>query len=386
MNYLPLVIVMSAAMPLVASAKPRPSSPPRVAATQPAAPVPPRDSLASLQEKLDQVLAPSGVPIASFEQSPRDVLVDLASRAGVLARQPLGVQTQLAAGNLEMRAYNALAQSAQQANRPGEASLRIAQLRSSAQQIQQLSVEQAPAVGAFWLLQADLMDIARNHPDLASRQTHSIAQLQKFLDDHGQSEMALPVKVALLRVALQAGQSDRVGVLWLELRRSLGRDDPQRVYLEQARVVLELLGEPIELNLTTVEGQTWSLAQQRGRPVLIHVYAPGHGPSLALVESIEKMSQALGEARVSMLSLAVNQAGADGRDLSWPVVQLADDNPVWKTLGATALPWLVVVDADGKVAAVGQTAAVLEQIESLAPPELAPATQPASSEDRAELQ
>ncbi len=320
-------------------------------------------SLDDLRTQLDALLAPTGVPIEQFEESPNRQLVDLAAKSGVLSRNAADPQTKLEANQLEMRAYNALAQSAQQADRPGEASLRVTQLRSAAQQTRQLQFDDAEAAGAFWLLQADLIDLNRNTPDLAQRQAGAIERLEAFLDSpEAPPAMKTDVKLALLRLYEQAGRSEDAAALLLDLRRTLSSQDPRREQLHDARRVLDMLGEPIAVDVNTTRQQDWSLADQRGRPVLIHVYADAAPTSVALFEPIGQLQQTLGEEGVSVLSLAVNSSTADRDDNAWPIAEVNDEDAVLRTLGVRSLPWLVVVDADGKVAAVGQTGAVLDRV------------------------
>jgi hypothetical protein len=305
------------------------------------------DLAGSLEAELGPLLARSGLPVAPDRRQ----LVDLAARSNRVARSAEQPTTQLRAREVEMRIYNALAQQAILAQRPSEASLRVAQLRSAARQTQELGDEQAGPIAAFWLLQADLTDLSRNEPAIARRQIAAIDRLGRFLEqvpaDHA---LALEAQVALLRLATQAGDVAQVRQLLPTLSDRLPAADPRRAHLTPARLMLVQVGRPAPA-VPEVE-----LAD---RVVLLAFHRQP-----ALDPAVSEARQLWQDRGFEVLTVTLDRTAAE---TDWPVPRVWDP-PLFAAYGVTATPRYVLV-ADGQVVSVADSPAIIHQVAPHLPPD-----------------
>ena len=280
----------------------------------------------ALRAEIDLLLLPSGLP--DDDVGVDQQLIEVAERSGELARSDIEARQQLDASNIELRAYNALANDALRTDHQGEASFRLAQLRSAAEEAGDIPADDAELTGAFWLLNADLIDINRNADALLDRQFQAIARLEAFLEeateqDAAPSPIIMDVKLGLLQLYAQAGQSDKACALLAELEEV---DDPRT---EEAAAICERIGEPAGYD------------QHLGEVVLLTFYETAEPPDVGLPDAVVHERVAI-EAE----TLEENRALLD-------------------RFAVSSLPWYVVVDRDGRIAAIGQSEAILGQIEPL---------------------
>jgi hypothetical protein len=361
------------------------------ATTQPAATMQPAEEIALssaeltalqidvLRAELDAMLLPSGLPITQEENSIDAKLVEVAIESGRVARNADLQSQQLEATNIEMRAYNALANTAMSNQRGDEAKLRIAQLRSTAEQAKQIGAPQAALTGDFWLINADLISIRQNNTDPLKQQQLAIERIEAFLTQSDQAaaepdsdEQAIiaDIQLGLLRLYEQAGESQKSCALLEQLKTSLAEDDPRRDSLQDSAATCARIGKPVHYALTGPDGHAWASDADRGRPVLLYLTAASAMPSTETLEMLHSDAVANEPAAPHLYLIIVGQtdttvapAGLEG----WRLAAMGADDPLLADLGIAFLPRLVLVDGQGDIAAIGWTAAILKQLPSLEP-------------------
>lgn len=328
-----------------------------------------------LRAEIDAMLTPEGLvapsdPQANVEQRKR--IAEIAATSNTIAgSNDDNPDLQYVARQNEMRAYHALAQDAAANDRPAEASYRLTQLRNAAQETRHTDNAYAPATGDYWLLVADLTDLNRAAMPLAKRQPEAIRRLAGYLETHpdGQTPETIgtQVRMALVRLYDQAGHNPEACAALAELRDRLDAEDPRLAALADVAATCDRLGKPVAAELTTLAGETWSLADHAGRRVLIHVYADWAPRSTAVFEVLSQSHDALGEAGVDVLSVSVGPTQRTAEQQAWPVATAsAKEGGVLDQLGVRGVPWLLVVNEQGELAQVARTPQVVERL--LTPP------------------
>jgi peroxiredoxin len=109
-----------------------------------------------------------------------------------------------------------------------------------------------------------------------------------------------------------------------------------------------------DFDLTTTEGRRMTLAELRGRPVVLNFWAVWCPPCRVELPSFAELSRTHPE--VAVLGLAVDSGSAPEleaarRRLDIPYPVLLADQEVIDAYGASALPTTVVLDRDGRIVA-----------------------------------
>ena len=119
-------------------------------------------------------------------------------------------------------------------------------------------------------------------------------------------------------------------------------------------------GEPIELTGTDLEGNDIDLADLRGKPVVVNVWASWCGPCITEQPDLNEAADELGDsARFIGLNIRDSsredaQAFVRSLDVTYPSVHSADGAallPFAGTLTPRSIPSTVVLDAQGRIAA-----------------------------------
>jgi len=345
------------------------------AQVEPAEPSDADAAVRKLRAEIDAMLTPEGLVAADdavadgagYDQRRRRIAEIAATSNTIAGEHEDDPDLQYVARQNEMRAYHALAQDAAANGRPAEASYRLTQLRNAAQETRDTDNAYAPATGGYWLLVADLTDLNRAAAPVAQRQPRAIERLSAYLAAHpdGQTPEAIgtQVRMALVRLYDQAGRNAEACAQLADLRQRLDADDARLAALADVAATCERVGKPVELELDTIDGSAWSLADHAGRRVLIHVYADWAPQSKAVFEALSGSRAALAEAGVSVLSLSVGPTRRTAAQQAWPIgVASAKEGGVLDGLGVRGVPWLMVIDAEGNLARVGRTAHVIDSL------------------------
>lgn len=121
-------------------------------------------------------------------------------------------------------------------------------------------------------------------------------------------------------------------------------------------------GDPVEVSGETVDGGRAALADLRGRPVAVPVWGPWCAPCVKEAPTLAEIARDY-DGRASFLGIAIKNDGrrADSRafqrehDLPYPSLYSSDGSELLAFDGGPrprAVPSLVLLDAEGRVAAV----------------------------------
>lgn len=142
----------------------------------------------------------------------------------------------------------------------------------------------------------------------------------------------------------------------LEQAQSLARDEATKRRVADDLARLELLGRPTEISLNTLRGESWSLADQRGRVAVLIFWAGWSPPSVAWLAEFAKFTRTLPDNNVTIATVSLDEktANAEGTmeklGLSgWPTACSGQgwEDPVVRRLGINALPTVFVFDKEG---------------------------------------
>lgn len=351
----------------------------------------------ALRRELDALLTPAGLP-AEDDADTREQLEAIASRSGDVQRQAVPGESQTQAANVQLRAYNALAQEAQVEKRSVDAGFRVQQLRHAAKQANEAAREggregggktQGRLVGDFWLLLADLIEINAGGGDLRweeQRQAAAIEKLNAFVTGHAEAEggekgeggagadghaMLIQTRVALAELLARAGRNeaacDQIEALGKALE-DLPRETRQR--LEPAAAACAVIGRVAKLdglqrnpandlvqNAEDAEGkggesrgEPWSLASLRGKVVVLSMFDASTEDAVPWREAPDR-TPALAWVFVAVGGGDVSASGVG------PAVRVSREAA--ERLGVRSLPAYVVIDREGHIVAVGGTRAVV---------------------------
>ena len=109
-----------------------------------------------------------------------------------------------------------------------------------------------------------------------------------------------------------------------------------------------------DFTLTSLDGETVSLSDYAGRPVLINFWASWCPPCREEFPALAVSREAHAESGFEILGVTHNdtdelsQKFADDADAEWPLLP-DSDNTVWEAYGGVGLPTSYFVDAEGVV-------------------------------------
>lgn len=144
----------------------------------------------------------------------------------------------------------------------------------------------------------------------------------------------------------------------LEQAESLARDDATRKRIKDDLTRLGLLGREMDLSFDTLRGGQWSLAEQRGRVVVVVFWAGWSPPSVAWLAEFAKFARGLPDGRVTIATVSLDkQVGNAGETLqklglsAWPTACSGAgwEDPLVRRLGINALPTAFVFDQEGRL-------------------------------------
>src|SRR5262249_54782852 len=133
-------------------------------------------------------------------------------------------------------------------------------------------------------------------------------------------------------------------------------------------------GPPVGVAGPTLDGGHFDVARHRGQVVLVDFWATWCPPCVAELPSLRALHQKYRADGLQVISVSLDTDRAalarflKTNDLPWPQIFFDDptkrgwDNPVARKHGVKAIPALLVVDREGRVAASGLRGVALERV------------------------
>jgi peroxiredoxin len=113
-----------------------------------------------------------------------------------------------------------------------------------------------------------------------------------------------------------------------------------------------------DFTVQTLDGKNLSLAQFKGKFVLLDFWATWCAPCVAEVPNLQAAHKAFGaDTRLDMVSLSLDEKPADAasfvksQKLHWRQAHIGPDSPVATDYGATAIPATFLIGPDGRILA-----------------------------------
>ncbi|MBX2850375.1 MAG: hypothetical protein KTR15_01365 [Phycisphaeraceae bacterium] len=318
-------------------------------------------SAGRFETELNELLLPDG-QLDTSQDDAHIKLMSLATRCGILSNSAMHDEVRLVLLGYQARALAAMS-SIRPARDPGQAE----QLNDVAQQIAAIELPGAAAAADYWLLIADMTQQASAKQTPAKRQARTERALRAFIRRHAQdaaaAEYLLDTRLALAELMDQRGAQDGVAKQ-LEWIGELPKDSPRLGDTNRLHRSVERIGTPITFDSISTQLMNWRSSDHIGKPVLIHVYADSVEPSLRMIDVISRSIVEGSLSGIAVVSLRVGDPVAGSSSPPWPTlpVQLEPDG-VLDQLGVAALPTLAWLDREGKLASIGTTAAVLNQLD-----------------------
>ncbi len=299
----------------------------------------------------------------------------------------------LRASGIRMEACHALAVDARVHGRLREMAKWISIIRTEAWMLRQNSDQASQSTGAYWHLLTDMAEIRRLSKDLHAGQRASIDRLERFIQEqtrYGEPfdpvamRLVDQVRLSLLSLWDQRGMSQKVCKLVGQMRKR----DPQNAALKDFNYC-QLLGRTFNVKLVLADGQTWDSREKRGHPVVIYFW-PGErigsqskGPThhdlwqqLRTWETAGRTGGTGGGGKTGALSKAsggggggisrggaevllvdlshARQSGLSLPAIAWPVYRQEEGQfSLTQLLGIATLPRVAVIDAQGRIKAIG---------------------------------
>lgn len=319
------------------------------------------------EAELEALLNPDGQLNTALGDDVLTQLVSLATRCGILANNAMHDETRLVLLGYQARSLAALASLG-----PGtqeEDVDYLEQLGEVAKQIDTLDLPGAGAAADYWGLIADIAGKAPDQETPSQRQAYAEWALARYIeangDDAAAAEYLLDTRLSLAQLMDRRGaQRDAAGQL--KLIGELPPESPRLQEIELLTDSIARLGTPLGFESISTELVLWRSSDHLGKPVLIHVYSDGVDPSVRMIDAISRSIVEGKLSGIAVVSLRVGEPIATTASPPWPTlpVQLEPEG-VLDRLGVTALPTLAWLDEQGRLASIGTTPAVLEQLASI---------------------
>ncbi|HWL51086.1 MAG TPA: TlpA disulfide reductase family protein [Chthoniobacteraceae bacterium] len=135
---------------------------------------------------------------------------------------------------------------------------------------------------------------------------------------------------------------------------------------------LDLLGQPLALSGTTLEGKPWDLAAHKGKVVVVTYFATWSLPSLGILQEMAALTSRFQKEEVVFVGISLDpdrdqlEGLLDPLKITWPVLWdgKAWESPLARSYGINALPTLWIIDRKGRLRSAnprGDTEATLQR-------------------------
>lgn len=318
-----------------------------------------------LRDELASLLSEEGRASTGVGEAGDTRLAGLATRCEVLAQTVASDEARVLLLSSQARANAALVQIESDGSELTR-QRRLQILRNAADQIRAIQSPSAKPSADYWQLLADLAETANLDTSVRDRQALGEDLLTGYVTSYAQSdagrEYVVDARLSLARLlddrGEQAGVAQQLKAVGKLPEHSARFAEAQRLHASVNRI-----GRPIKLEAVTTGLVIWRLSDQAGQPVLLHVYADAVEPSVQMIDQIKQTIAVGSLSGARVVSLRVGDPLAESPTTPWPTLPIdLEPGGILERLGVVALPTLVWIDGQGKVASIGHTAAVLDQM------------------------
>jgi thiol-disulfide isomerase/thioredoxin len=124
-----------------------------------------------------------------------------------------------------------------------------------------------------------------------------------------------------------------------------------------------------DVRATDISGATWTTEQLRGRVTVIDFWATWCAPCLAEMPRLKRIRESYSRSELEILGVALEPGARrtlvswlNRNRVDWPQIhERGYDSTLATAFGVRALPATIVVDADGRISAIGLRGEALEQ-------------------------
>lgn len=132
----------------------------------------------------------------------------------------------------------------------------------------------------------------------------------------------------------------------------------------------ERIGKEFPISGKTVDGKEYDLKNMKGKVVLVDFWATWCGPCIAELPNMEAAYKKYHGKGFDIIGISLDRPGDDeklskfieNRKMAWPCITIEDSRPLANQYGVNAIPYPVLVDAQGRVVSLRARGAHLDRL------------------------
>jgi len=131
---------------------------------------------------------------------------------------------------------------------------------------------------------------------------------------------------------------------------------------------LDMLGKEIEVTGKTVDGKEFDLKKMKGKVVLVDFWATWCGPCIAEIPNMESAYKKYHGKGFDIIGVSLDRTDDaivkfnENRKIPWPSINIEDSRVLADRFGVNAIPFPVLVDANGRVVSLRARGPQLERL------------------------
>jgi len=200
----------------------------------------------------------------------------------------------------------------------------------------------------------------------ATKIAEVVAQVKDYLKDNKLNKEAIGMVYPLLTAAERSGDEKLAVKAYREFGEIFAKSDEPELknYGEKfigASRRLDLLGNPIEISGTTLDGKKFDISQYKGKVVLVDFWATWCGPCVAELPNVVDNYEAYHSKGFEVVGISLDEskdkveAFIEDKKIPWVTLYSDDEktagwnNPMATHYGIMGIPTVILVDQQGKV-------------------------------------